>query len=121
MRKTSRRKTHVVEYEEYDEEYDEDCEDCEECVCDDCGWDFFVREYKTPVIEGAYLCAHCAISLALVRCEYCNGNDNVQHYYSVFNSEGIIMCRRCASYECCPGCGYEAGGLCKFCRSNFNN
>jgi hypothetical protein len=45
---------------------------------------------------------------------------DVKHYNSVFLKKGSLMCSICAKYECCPGCGWDAGGICKYCKHSFS-
>ena len=54
-----------------------------------------------------------------VRCEYCNKIDGVDQYDSIFSDNQILLCQKCYERECCPGCGIEAGGMCKSCKSEF--
>jgi hypothetical protein len=53
-------------------------------------------------------------------CDCCGLQElgNIRQYNSIFSKKGCKMCYKCAKLECCPGCGWEAGGLCNYCRQH---
>ena len=62
-------------------------------------------------------CYKCIENRREYTCGCCGKvDDNVQHYNSVFSKKGSMLCPSCYKCEACPGCGWEAGGLCRYCR-----
>lgn len=62
-------------------------------------------------------CYRCIENRREYTCGCCEKvDDNVQHYNSVFSKKGSMLCPSCYKCEACPGCGCEAGGLCRYCR-----
>lgn len=65
------------------------------------------------------MCYQCVENRREYMCDCCGKvDDTVQHVNSVFSTKGSMLCFTCYECERCPGCGCEAGGLCRYCRSD---
>jgi hypothetical protein len=65
-------------------------------------------------------CYQCVENRMVYTCDCCGQcNDTVQHVNSVFSEKGSMICFMCYQSESCPGCGWEAGGLCTHCRRDY--
>ena len=68
------------------------------------------------------LCYQCIDNKYGQECSCCGKrNHTVQSYNSISCLEGSLLCNTCYDFEKCPNCWYESGGgLCNFCRSEYN-